>query len=204
MMQQQEKLLLVALCIVASTFTTLALGEQTLVAAAAQQSPAKLEQNPCVNKVTCHECIQTQNCGWCMKPDYGDRPRCFLHTPKAEICPEEYIWNPDTSERILINKDLTLASGGAAWAGGQYASGVGYESSAHGQSSASGSYSASSSSSSYGSSSSSGSSSGYSASSSSGGYGAAVSGAAAAGEIVQIKPQRVSLKLRISKWSINK
>ncbi|XP_023167612.1 integrin beta-PS isoform X1 [Drosophila hydei] len=202
MMQQQEKLLLVALCIVASTLTswpTLALGEQTLTAAAAQQSPAKLEQNPCVNKVTCHECIQTQNCGWCMKPDYGDRPRCFLHTPKAEICPEEYIWNPDTSERILINKDLTLASGGAAWAGGQYVSGAGYESSAHGQSSSSGSYSASSSSSSYGSSSSSGSSSGYSAASSSGGYGAATaSGAAAAGEIVQIKPQRVSLKLRIN------
>ncbi|KAL7744460.1 hypothetical protein ACLKA6_001838 [Drosophila palustris] len=113
-------------------------------AAQIDQSPAKLEQNPCMNKFTCHECIQTQNCGWCMKPDYGDRPRCFLHTPKPEVCPESFIWNPDTSERILINKDLTLASGGAAWAaGGQFIS-------------------------------------------------------AAAGEIVQIKPQRVSLKLRIN------
>ncbi|XP_030569607.1 integrin beta-PS isoform X1 [Drosophila novamexicana] len=189
------------LCILASTATHLpaALAQQqsTLASQGSQQSPAKLEQNPCVNKVTCHECIQTQNCGWCMKPDYGDRPRCFLHTPKAEVCPEQFIWNPDTSERILINKDLTLASGGAAWAGGQYVSGGSYQSSAHGQSSSSGSYGASGSSSSYGASSSSGSSSGFSSSSGAAGS-AAVGGAAAAGEIVQIKPQRVSLKLRIN------
>ncbi|KAL7744462.1 hypothetical protein ACLKA6_001839 [Drosophila palustris] len=168
-------------------------------AAQIDQSPAKLEQNPCMNKFTCHECIQTQNCGWCMKPDYGDRPRCFLHTPKPEVCPESFIWNPDTSERILINKDLTLASGGAAWAaGGQFISGGSYESSAHQQSSASGSYGASGSSSSYGSSSSSGSSSGFSSSSGSQSASGSAAMAAAAGEIVQIKPQRVSLKLRIN------
>ncbi|KAM8718425.1 hypothetical protein ACLKA7_001609 [Drosophila subpalustris] len=168
-------------------------------AAQMDQSPAKLEQNPCMNKFTCHECIQTQNCGWCMKPDYGDRPRCFLHTPKPEVCPESFIWNPDTSERILINKDLTLASGGAAWAaGGQFISGGSYESNAHQQSSASGSYGASGSSSSYGSSSSSGSSSGFSSSSGSQSASGSAAMAAAAGEIVQIKPQRVSLKLRIN------
>ncbi|EDW62763.2 LOW QUALITY PROTEIN: uncharacterized protein Dvir_GJ17000 [Drosophila virilis] len=203
MLQPQllQMLQVALLCILASTAThwpaTVAQQQSTLASQGSQQSPAKLEQNPCVNKVTCHECIQTQNCGWCMKPDYGDRPRCFLHTPKAEVCPEQFIWNPDTSERILINKDLTLASGGAAWAGGQYVSGGSYQSSsAHGQSSSSGSYGASGSSSSYGASSSSCSSSGFSSSSvpplSSSWR------AAAAGEIVQIKPQRVSLKLRIN------
>ncbi|XP_002057277.3 integrin beta-PS isoform X1 [Drosophila virilis] len=204
MLQPQllQMLQVALLCILASTAThwpaTVAQQQSTLASQGSQQSPAKLEQNPCVNKVTCHECIQTQNCGWCMKPDYGDRPRCFLHTPKAEVCPEQFIWNPDTSERILINKDLTLASGGAAWAGGQYVSGGSYQSSsAHGQSSSSGSYGASGSSSSYGASSSSGSSSGFSSSSGAAGS-AAVGGAAAAGEIVQIKPQRVSLKLRIN------
>lgn len=168
------------------------------------QPPAKLEQNPCTNKVNCRECIQTQNCGWCMKPDYGDLPRCFLHTPNKEVCPEEFQWMPGTSERILINKDLTkaISSGGAAWTGGgQF---IGQEGSVH-QSGSSGSYSASSSSSSYGSSSISGSSSssGFSASAGSqSAYGSAAMGASAAGgEIVQIKPQRVSLKLRISKWT---
>lgn len=174
----------------------------TPVGAELLMSPANLEQNPCTNKVNCHECIQTQNCGWCMKPDYGDKPRCFLHTPNKDVCPEEFQWMPGTSERILINKDLTLASGGVAWSagGGQF---IGQEGNAQRSSSASGSYSASSSSSSYGSSSMSGSSSssGFSASSGSqSAYGSAAMGAAAAGgEIVQIKPQRVSLKLRISK-----
>lgn len=173
----------------------------TLANAEVLTSPANLEQNPCTNKVNCHECIQTQNCGWCMKRDYGDLPRCFLHTPKMDVCPEEFQYMPGTSEQILINKDLTLASGGAAWSagGGQF---IAQEGSAQRSSSASGSYSASSSSSSYGSSSMSGSSSssGYSASSGSkSAYGSAASAAAAGGEIVQIKPQRVNLKLRISK-----
>lgn len=140
-----------------------------------------------------------------MKPDYGDLPRCFLHTPNKEVCPEEFQWMPGTSERILINKDLTkaISSGGAAWSGGgQF---IGQEGSVHQSGSSSGSYSASSSSSSFGSSSISGSSSssGFSASAGSqSAYGSAAMGASAAGgEIVQIKPQRVGLKLRISKWT---
>ncbi|XP_062141727.1 integrin beta-PS isoform X2 [Drosophila sulfurigaster albostrigata] len=188
--KMQQLMYLSLLCILASTQLSHTLAAQL------DQSPAKLEQNPCMNKATCHECIQTQNCGWCMKADYGDRPRCFLNTPKPEICPEEFIYNPDTSESIRINKALTWDSSGAATMSGssQQISGGSYESSASRQSSSSGSYSASGSSSSYGSSSSSGSSSGFSANLGS----QSAFAAAAAGEIVQIKPQRVSLKLRIN------
>ncbi|KAH8416731.1 hypothetical protein KR222_000277 [Zaprionus bogoriensis] len=194
----QSLMQMALLCILASSTLNLWPAAQAEVL----QPPAKLEQNPCMNKPTCRSCIQTQNCGWCMKPDYGDRSRCFLHTPNSDVCPEEFIWNPDTSERILINKDLTLAGGGAAWAagggGGQFGS-----QQISGQSSASGSYGASSSSASYGSSSISGSSSssGFSASSgsqSASGFAAMGAAAAAGGEIVQIKPQRVNLKLRIN------
>ncbi|XP_030378014.1 integrin beta-PS isoform X2 [Scaptodrosophila lebanonensis] len=143
----------------------------------AAEMPAKLQQNPCESKINCHECIQTQSCAWCMKDDYGDRPRCFQHS-SPQICPEEFVWNPDTSETILINKNLTLAKSAEAWAAGQFVSGGSYQRSYHQQSSASSSSSAA-----------------YGAQ-----YGgaAAASAAAAAGEIVQIKPQRVNLKLRIN------
>ncbi|XP_017852281.1 integrin beta-PS isoform X1 [Drosophila busckii] len=199
MMIKMSSLLVALLAIIVLSTSVEA---QTQSQAQSLQTPAKLEQNPCVNKATCRDCIQTQSCGWCMKPDYGDRPRCFLHSPKASVCPEAFIWNPDTSERILVNKELTLASSGAAWSagGGQMASGGSYESSASRQSSASGSYSASGSSYAYGSSSGSGSSSGMSASSgsASASSSAAAAAAAASGQIVQIKPQRVSLKLRVN------
>ena len=149
------------------------------------QLAGKLIQNPCVNKRSCHDCIQTASCAWCMQPDHGDKPRCFQHS-YSNICPEEYIWNPDTQLTYLQNYNLTRttkkSAGGAA--GGQLSSGGAYE--------AGSSYSGSSSSS----------ASGYygsSSSSSSSGY------AASFGNIVQIRPQRVGLKLRISKllWNLN-
>lgn len=134
-------------------------------------------QNPCVSKVTCSDCIQTKSCAWCLEPDFGDRPRCFQPSLSAITgsCPEQYTWNPDHEERILIHEELTRA--GKAAGGGVHVSGSEYSAS-----------SSSSSSSSHSSSAHFGSSSRGSASSSS--------------KITQIYPQRVGLKLRISMCGI--
>ncbi|XP_034672073.1 integrin beta-PS isoform X2 [Drosophila subobscura] len=149
------------------------------------QLAGKLVQNPCSGKDKCHTCIQTQSCAWCMQPNFEGRSRCFQHT-SPDVCPEQFVWNPDTSEQILINKNLTLAGesqaygsaggfgggGGAGGGGGQYISGG----SSYHQSSSSSSSSSSASS-----------------------YGSQYSGwSASSGEIVQIKPQSVNLKLRIN------
>ncbi|EDW30658.1 GL26731 [Drosophila persimilis] len=142
------------------------------------QLAGKLVQNPCSGKDKCHTCIQTQSCAWCMQPNFEGRSRCFQHT-SPDVCPEQFVWNPDTSEQILINKNLTLAgesqaygSAGGFGGGGQYISGG----SSYHQSSSSSSSSSSASS-----------------------YGSQYSGwSASSGEIVQIKPQSVNLKLRIN------
>lgn len=144
------------------------------------QLAGKLIQDPCVNKASCHECIQTQNCAWCMQPDLGDLPRCFKNTIQ-NYCKEEFTWNPHTEQKFTINRELTRGGNASAAAGYGYGYSGSYESGS--------SYSSSSSSSS---------------SSYAGAYGSAASAGAAAssGEIVQISPQRVSLKLRISKFYI--
>lgn len=142
-----------------------------------QQLAAKLVQNPCVNKRTCHECIQTQSCAWCMQPDHGDKPRCFQHS-YSNICPEEYIWNPDTEQKFVLNRELTRAESIGGGFGGQMSYGSSYMSNSSYSSSMKSAYSSS-----------------YSASSSSRGYAGASSR-----EIVQISPQRVGLKLRISMY----
>lgn len=136
-------------------------------------------QNPCVSKTTCRDCIQTKSCAWCMEPDFGDRSRCFQPSVASITgsCPEQYTWNPDHEERILIREELTRAGKSAA---GGSASGV--------HISSSGEYSASGSSSSSGT---------FSSSS----RGSASGSRSSSGKIVQIYPQRVGLKLRISKYS---
>lgn len=156
------------------------------------QLAEKLIQNPCVSKTSCRDCIQTKSCAWCLQPDFGDKPRCFQPSlsPLTGGCQEEYTWNPDHEEILVSRKELTR--GGSATARGA------------GQSIAGGSYEASSSKGSY-------SSSGFSResysrqselfgsssrkTSSSTSYGSY----SESGEIVQIYPQRVKLKLRISK-----
>lgn len=157
------------------------------------QFPEKLTQNPCVSKTTCHDCIQTKNCAWCMQPDFGDKPRCFQPSLTAFTggCPEEYTWNPDYEFSMYEHEQLTRAKGAAAIGGGSAASGGSISASSSSGSSYSehneasgGSYSH------YGSS---GGGSRYSGSSSSFGS------SSASGKIVQIYPQRVGLKLRISK-----
>lgn len=140
------------------------------------QIAEKYTQNPCVNKRNCHECIQTQSCAWCMQPDFGERPRCFQPSyTTLGACKEEFTWNPDNEQKLIINRELTRA--GSRNAGGQMVYGGSYEA----NSSHSSSFSSHSSTS-------------YGASSR-----ASASGSSS-GEIVQISPQRVNLKLRISKF----
>lgn len=138
-------------------------------------------QNSCVSKTTCRECIQTKNCAWCLQADFGDKPRCFQPslTPFAGSCLEEYTWNPDNEQHMIWMRELTRAgsSSGSASAAGSYGESF---------SSSSGSSSSSSSSHSFGGSSSSGSGGAW--------------GASGQEKIVQISPQRVGLKLRISKF----
>ncbi|KRT85757.1 hypothetical protein AMK59_2381 [Oryctes borbonicus] len=149
------------------------------------QAPETIILNPCVSKPTCHECIQTPSCAWCFSPGF-DRARCFQPSspnPQSVICPEEYIYNPDNIQQILMQKKLseTAASSSyqAAALSGSALSGHGsYKNYSQSSSSSMHSYSESSYSSSHS----------HSHSGSSYSYGQS--------EIVQISPQRVNLKLR--------
>lgn len=76
-------------------------------------------RNPCTIKLTCHECIQTQSCAWCMQPYHGDNPRCFEQS-SFNTCPEEFIWSPDSIQSVTTNRELTRAG---------YASGIAVDSS---------------------------------------------------------------------------
>lgn len=153
-----------------------------LVTVSGQRAEKFVSQNPCVSKTTCSECIQTKSCAWCLQPqaDYGDNARCFQPSytdPALSKCPEEWTYNPDTELKQILNKELTIR-GGSSSSGGMMAEeeyGSSFQSS-HSSSSHGSSYQ-----------------------SSGGSAGGAASFGAASGGIVQIKPQRVNLKLRISK-----
>lgn len=129
-------------------------------------------QNPCVSKTTCRECIQTRSCAWCLQPDFGDKPRCFQPSLVSFSggCSEEYTWNPDNEQLLILHESLTRKGSGGV-KGSMSAEGS-YSGQAHGH--AAGSAHAS------------GSASG------------AAWGAGKSESIVQISPQRVGLKLRIS------
>ena len=138
-----------------------------------------LFQNPCVSKTSCSGCIQTQNCAWCMQPDFGDRPRCFQPDLKlATPCPEEFVVNPD-NEQIMV-RDYALSRGGKALSGGTMVSGGSVYEEESGSSSMKG------------------------GSQSSGGFRESGGGSSSAsGGVVQISPQEVHLKLRISEFDVN-
>ncbi|XP_014241511.1 integrin beta-PS isoform X2 [Cimex lectularius] len=79
------------------------------------QQSAKLQQNPCSFKATCHECIQTPTCAWCWQPNLPEsQSRCFqpnLNTGDQLLqCAEEYIWNPDNEYTIQRAEKLTKVS----------------------------------------------------------------------------------------------
>lgn len=158
------------------------------------QFAEKLIQNPCVSKQNCHECIQAKSCAWCLQPDFGDKPRCFQPSlsPLTGGCPEEYTYNPDNVETLVKKVQLTRGGNAAAISGGS------------GQSSAGGYYS-SSQNESY-------SRNDYSQenwdvqrqqrinqNSRKSGHRVDYGSYDESGKIVQIYPQRVQLKLRISK-----
>lgn len=140
-----------------------------MIATASGQSVNIPSANSCVSKSTCHDCIQTKSCAWCMDPEFGDRPRCFQTSDRSygsgDFCREEFTYNQDNLQTIYPEYDRPLTRGRA-----------------RGSASASGSFHSSSS----------GSSSSWSSSSGS-----------AQGDIVQIKPQRVKLQLRMGMYEKN-
>lgn len=64
--------------------------------------------NICISRQTCHECIQTQFCAWCMKPDLNER-RCFYApgTNISKFCEEEYVFYPSNIFSIIQNRNLS-------------------------------------------------------------------------------------------------
>lgn len=126
-------------------------------------------QLTCPGKTTCRECIQSNNCRWCTQANFT-KPRCHGHD--IGYCPEEYTVDPSNEAIMLIDRELSrpIHGGGSMMESG-------YEAEMSGSSH----WSQSSSSHSSSSSSSSGSMS------------------ASGHNIVQIRPQRMQLKLRLSK-----
>lgn len=133
--------------------------------------PTIIASSSCVSKTTCGECLRTRGCAWCSQPNFGDKPRCFAASAAANVRCDAVV-NPLNEMMLVENRKLTKESSGSAAAGGY----------AEGSSSAFEHHSASS-------------SSGYSESSSSG----SSSSSGYSKSVVQISPQRVNLKLRISK-----
>jgi protocadherin alpha len=74
-------------------------------------------QNPCISKTTCRECIQTQNCAWCLQPNFGDAPRCFQPDLKSmsNVCEEEFTWYPDNEQVLITNRELTRKRSKKRW-----------------------------------------------------------------------------------------
>ncbi|XP_026495256.1 integrin beta-PS [Vanessa tameamea] len=136
-----------------------------------QRAEQLLAQNPCSSKTTCSDCARTPSCAWCFAPEFNG-PRCFNPAMEGGTggCDEAYIFNPDNQQSIdpIYNRELTRAKGRM---------GVGMESSYYEESMSSSS----------------------SSSSSGGSKGGGYMAAGAGGEnLVQIKPQRVKLQLRMN------
>lgn len=107
-----------------------------VVSASFEQSQAaeKLIQNPCGSKQNCRDCIQSKNCAWCLQPDYEDKPRCFQPSLSASNgCAVEYSYNPD-NEEILVRKEELTRSGASAASAQQSGQLNGFSSSSHNQS----------------------------------------------------------------------
>ncbi|XP_023310124.1 integrin beta-PS [Anoplophora glabripennis] len=59
-------------------------------------------QDRCKSKSWCHECIQTPGCAWCMDPEYKGRARCFQ--PASDV-----ISNELCREEFSLNPDNMLS-----------------------------------------------------------------------------------------------
>ncbi|GBP10851.1 hypothetical protein EVAR_5438_1 [Eumeta japonica] len=124
--------------------------------------------NSCSGKSSCSDCIRTAGCHWCSAPDHS-RPRCFLPDVKDgnDYCSEEFITNSGNLISIDQSRSLTRGKGGGRIGWGSEESMSISETSSY---EASGSVSSS---------------------------GAAGGAFGAAEDLVQIKPQRVRLQLRM-------
>lgn len=152
-------------------------------------------QKPCDGKKTCHECIQSKGCAWCALPDFGER--CFQQNTSSltGTCPENYTFNPRNVEILKSSLELTRSVGriGGGHGGGQYQE-ASYEehSSSKGRHFKSGfeqeSYNQNS-------------QSAYSGSHRESSQNVEYGYQEESGKIVQIKPQRVGLQLRISMFN---
>lgn len=168
---------LIVLVVVACALLNLSSAQQLSSGSGGDQN---ILQNPCVSKSSCRECIQTKSCAWCLQAsdEYGDKPRCFQPALSSfNQCPEEFTWNPDNEQRIVIQRALTRAGSSASGGGGGFVSGATYEEGSYGSSSASGQWHEE-----------------HGAS-----WGMHGSGQESH-QITQISPQRIGLKLRISEY----
>lgn len=61
----------------------------------------------CSGKKTCSECIQTRGCAWCAQPDFNNR--CFQNntSPLTGSCQEPYIFSPSNDLKIIQAQELT-------------------------------------------------------------------------------------------------
>ncbi|XP_021181179.3 integrin beta-PS isoform X2 [Helicoverpa armigera] len=135
-----------------------------------QRAEQLLAQNPCYSKTTCSDCIRTPSCAWCFAAEFNG-PRCFnpaMERGGTAGCNEAFIFNPDNQRTIDPRYNLELSR--ATSRAGMV--GGSYEES---YSSKGSSFSAS-------------------------GSSAAAAGAAGAGgeSLVQMRPQRVNLNLRMN------
>jgi len=83
----------------------------------AQQWDLNGEVNLCASKLNCSACIRTPECAWCAQPDFdafegAKFPRCnhfsrFFNGLLNGRCQEEYIINPDSEFRKILDLALT-------------------------------------------------------------------------------------------------
>lgn len=162
-----------------------------LVQSANQSVMVEQLHRSCNGKKTCHECIQTKGCSWCAQPDFGER--CFQSntSPLTGSCAEEFTFSPINEQQIKKALELTrhVATYESHGGGGQYEEGQYQEYNSKGHYSKSGSEQES-----YRETGHIGVSNSHRQTSQSVNYGSYEE----SGKIVQIYPQRVGLKLRIS------
>ncbi|KAF9802381.1 hypothetical protein SFRURICE_009063 [Spodoptera frugiperda] len=153
-----------------STVLRLCVWVSLLALCGAQRAEQLLAQNPCYSKTTCSDCIRTASCAWCFAAEFNG-PRCFnpaLERDGTAGCEESYIFNPDNKRSVDPMYNMELSRAKSRM--GMAAGSSSYEES----------YSAKGSS--------------FAASGS-----AAAAGAEAGGDrLVQMKPQKVNLNLRMN------
>ncbi|XP_035436048.2 integrin beta-PS [Spodoptera frugiperda] len=153
-----------------STVLRLCVWVSLLALCGAQRAEQLLAQNPCYSKTTCSDCIRTASCAWCFAAEFNG-PRCFnpaLERDGTAGCEESYIFNPDNKRSVDPMYNMELSRAKSRM--GMAAGSSSYEES----------YSAKGSS--------------FAASGS-----AAAAGAEGGGDrLVQMKPQKVNLNLRMN------